>query len=116
MHFDQAIEIPGQVLQPGTYQFVAPDSPSGIVQVFDAHRTRLYAMLHSFSTTRLDATSDFKIRVADDHGKQVLMGWFAPGETTGYELMYPRQEMKQLSSSEKTVLVGNLDNSAANGD
>jgi hypothetical protein len=116
VHFDQAIEIPGQVLQPGTYQFVALDEQPGIVQVFDAHRTKLYAMVQSYSATRLDPTDNVQITIADDNGKTALMGWFNPGETTGYEFAYPRDEMKQLSANQRGVEAGTLDSSAAYGD
>lgn len=116
VHFDQAIDIPGQVLQPGTYQFVALDEQPGIVQVFDAHRMKLYAMVQAFSTTRLNPTDNVQITLADDKGKTALMGWFNPGETTGYEIAYPRDEMKQLSANRRSVEAGNLDSSAAYGD
>jgi hypothetical protein len=116
VHFDQPIEIPGQVLQPGTYQLVASDEQPGIVQVFDAHRTKLYAMVQTFSATRLNPGDNVEVQVADDNGKTALMGWFNPGETTGYELEYPRAEMKQLSANQRSIEAGNLDSSAAYGD
>jgi hypothetical protein len=109
--FSQPIQIPGQVLPAGTYLFIlaADDSDRNIVQIFNADKTSLYATLETITTERQDATGDTTLALVEQGaGKpEVLLKWFYPGETTGNEFVYPKQEEKDLAQDRQQIVVAN---------
>lgn len=117
LHFNQPVEIPGHVLQAGTYLFVPLDSSRGVIQVFDQHRTQLLATLYSVPATATRGPSNnFQVSLANgQNGAPALIGWYYPGSMDGYELLYPRLEQKELSASRRDVST-EPDHSLANGD
>src|SRR6185369_15467375 len=98
--FDQPVAIPGQVLAPGTYLFrlLSSDSDRNVVQIFNADGTRLYAMLQTASAERLDAASDTILTFAEPGNGEpaALVKWFYPGNLSGQEFLYPKEQEKQL--------------------
>jgi hypothetical protein len=117
LHFDKPIEIPGQVLQAGTYLFVRVGDDLNEVQVFDAHRTKLLATLFTVPASEPGKISDkLEISIAQgQNGTPALMGWYYPGSTDGQELLYPRSEEKQLSANRRDVS-SRSDDSLVSGD
>lgn len=109
--FSQPVQIPGQVLPAGTYLFMlaASDSDRNIVQIFNSDKTALYATLETIPTEREDATGDTALAFAEqgDGKPEVLLKWFYPGETTGTEFVYPKQEEKALAQDRQQTVVAN---------
>lgn len=98
--FSGPVEIPGQNLPAGTYLFKLADSNDrDLVRVFNADGTRLYATLQTISTERPEPTGDTAVTLAEQpNGRpDAIMKWFYPGETTGHEFVYPKQEEQQLA-------------------
>jgi hypothetical protein len=117
MHFDRATAIPGQMLPAGTYKFVADDSSPDIIRVTEAKSGKFVANLETITASRLEPADKFKVTVGEGRdGKPALMSWFDAGETSGYELVYPKQDEKQLRATAKTIDAGDLANSTASGD
>src|ERR1700726_3920721 len=80
--FNQAIEIPGQVLPAGTYLFkLADPNDLDVVYVFNAEGTRLYASLDTITAERRQPTGDTVVVLAEqpDGRPETLVKWFYPG-------------------------------------
>ena len=98
--FSKPIEIPGQFLPAGTYLLkVADPNDLNLVQIFNADGSRLYATLETISTERPEPTEDTVVTLAQQpNGRpNALLKWFYPGDTTGHEFVYPKQEQQQLA-------------------
>jgi hypothetical protein len=108
--FSAQIQIPGQVLPAGTYTFqqVDANSESGLVQIFNADHSVLYATLQTVSTERREPTGDTTITLAEQEtGKpDVLVKWFYPGRTIGHEFVYPKQQEQEIAQAKQETFVG----------
>ena len=83
------IQIQGKVLGPGQYVLRLLDSPSdrNIVQILDAHETKLEMTVLANSAFRLVPTGDTRFTFyesANGQG-QALRTWFYPGDNFGLE-------------------------------
>jgi len=102
---NEAIEVPGAVLAPGTYILKLMDSPSNrnVVQVFSQDengRQRLVTTIMAVSAYRLvtpDRTMiDFEERPS---GKpEAIHTWFYPGDNVGWEFVYPKSERLEVAA------------------
>ena len=92
--FGDSVEVPGQVLPPGTYVFKLLDSYSDrhIVQIWSGDETQILATIMTIPDYRLDVadapTFDFEERPSNV--PVALHSWFYPGEHTGQQFVYPR--------------------------
>jgi hypothetical protein len=90
--FSGPVEIPGQVLQAGTYVFKLADSESAndVVQVYSADEKHLYGDFISIPEQRSEATDapvvTFEKNAAS--APEAVNAWFYPGEDTGHEFIY----------------------------
>jgi hypothetical protein len=107
--FSQPVQIPGQVLSPGTYFFRLADSNDRhLVQIFREDRSLVTTL---YSVPRLRAGRDVEVAITlANRGKaqpQAIVAWFFAGETQGHEFMYPNQEEHELAhASQKTFVSG----------
>jgi len=103
--FNEAVQVPGMVLQPGTYTFKLADSSSNrhIVQIFNEDQTQLITQMiaiNDYTTPPPDQTlMSFAERPI---GQPVaLKEWFYPGEEYGQEFVYPKgQETTTFATNE----------------
>ena len=101
--FSGPVEIPGQVLDPGTYVFKLMDSPSdrNIVQVFNKDENHLYGTFLAVSDYRLKPAGKsiitFEERAAD--APEAVRAWFYPGENYGHQFVYPKAKAVQLAQT-----------------
>jgi hypothetical protein len=108
--FNQPIEIPGKVLPAGTYLFkLADPNDLNVVRIFNSQGTRLYATLQTITAERAMPTGDAVVVLADpSEGRpETLVKWFYPGNTSGHELVYPKQEEQQLAQVRQQTIVVN---------
>ena len=106
--FSQAIEIPGQILPAGTYLFKLADPDDlNVVHIFNAEGTRLYATLQTITAERGEPTGDTVLVLAEQpEGRpETLVKWFYPGDPTGHELVYSKQEEQQLAQDRQQTIV-----------
>ncbi|MGE5645631.1 MAG: hypothetical protein ACM336_07555 [Acidobacteriota bacterium] len=95
------MEIPGRVLEPGTYVFKLAESPSdrNIVEIFNNDGTHLITTLLTVSDYRLHPTGKtvmtFEERAAGS--PEALKAWFYPGDLYGQEFVYPKARAMQLA-------------------
>lgn len=99
--FSGPVEIPGQVLAPGTYVFKLLDSEYNrhVVQIFSADEKRLYATILAIPDERLKPTGKtvitFEERAAG--APEAVQAWFYPGDSFGQELVYPKARAVELA-------------------
>jgi len=90
--FSDSVEIPGQVLEPGTYVFKLLDSPSNrnIVQVWNGDEDQLLATIQTISDYKphVDDKSVFYLGPHSNDSTLALQSWFYPGETSGRRFVY----------------------------
>lgn len=108
--FSQPVQIPGQVLPAGTYQFVVVDGfDRQIVRIFNANRSKVIATMHAVTRQRQQATSSAAITLAERGMDQpeAIVAWFYPGRSDGHELIYSKQEARELAQAkQETVVLG----------
>jgi hypothetical protein len=105
--FSEPIQIPGKVLPAGTYLFklVNDEGNRHIVQVFSSDR-KVLATLMAVPTRRQQPTGESVVTFAEQGpGKpEALLKWFYPGEATGNEFVYSKQEEKQLAQDKQQTI------------
>ena len=100
--FNDAVEIPGQVLPAGTYVFRLADSISNrhIVQIWNADEDQVLATIMTIPNTRFETPDDslFQFDERPGDSPQALKVWFYPGNNTGEEFIYSRYSYRQSNT------------------
>jgi len=97
--FSAPVEIPGQVLTPGTYVFKLLDTASDrhIVQVFNKDQNHLYATFLTIPDYRMKPPEKplitFEERPAGS--PEAIKAWFYPNDNYGNEFVYPKARAAQ---------------------
>ena len=107
--FNEPVEVPGMVLEPGTYWFTLADSDAdrNIVEIWNADRTHLIRTILAIPDYRLKPTGKtvihFEERPSDS--PEAIHSWFYPGDNYGQEFVYPKSRATQLAKqSNRPVL------------
>jgi hypothetical protein len=107
--FSEPVEVPGMVLQAGTYWFTLADSESdrNIVQIWDADRSHLMTTILAIPDYRLQPTGKtvihFEERPSDS--PEAIHSWYYPGANYGEEFVYPKTKAVQFAKqTSKPVL------------
>jgi hypothetical protein len=101
--FSGPIEIPGQVLDAGTYVFKVVDSESdrNIVQVFSEDENHLYGTFLTVPDYRQQPSGktiiNFDERAAGD--PEAVKAWFYPGDNYGHDFVYPKAKAAALAKA-----------------
>jgi hypothetical protein len=92
--FNVPVEIPGRVLSEGTYVFKVIDSLSDrdLVQIFNQDESELITTTLAVPTYRQEPTGDTVITFEErpSGGPEAVKTWFYPGDSYGFEFMYPK--------------------------
>jgi hypothetical protein len=116
--FSGPVEIPGQVLNAGTYVFKLADSLSdrNIVQVFNKNENHLYGTFLTIPDYRLRPTGKtivtFEERAAG--APEAVRAWFYPGDNYGHEFVYPKAKAVELAKANNTPVPSMPNELAAN--
>jgi hypothetical protein len=98
-----AVQVPGAVLQPGSYVFKLADSQSNrhIVQIFNDDQSELITTVIAIPNYRLDPADDTVLDFWETPAGSpaALRAWFYPGDNFGQEFRYPSDEAVALSAS-----------------
>jgi hypothetical protein len=90
----EAVQVPGMVLQPGTYVFELPNNPldRNMVRVFDEGQSHLLTTFMAIPDYRLKPTNHTVIQLEERESKapQAIHTWFYAGESDGLEFVYPK--------------------------
>jgi hypothetical protein len=108
--FSGPIQLPGVDNVPaGTYTFRLADAGSSrrVVQVLDKNTGNVYAMFLTMSDHRLTPSAKPVVMFNESPAGSppAVRAWFYPGETDGYEFVYPKdQAMKIAQQTHQPVL------------
>ena len=88
--FSGPVALPGVALAPGTYIFRRP--ASNILLVTNAKR-QPYAMISTVAALRTSPTNRYEVVLGEpvaEGSPRRIEAWFAPGDSTGQQLIYPK--------------------------
>jgi hypothetical protein len=99
--FSGPVAIPGTTLPAGQYIFRLADPFSGarVVQVLSADGKTAYGQLFSYPAERLEpaATPEVRFMETAKGMPAAIKTWWYPGERTGYEFIYPKDQARRLA-------------------
>ena len=101
--FSGPVEIPGQVLDGGTYVFKVADSSAdrNVVQVFSEDENHLYGTFLTVPDHHQQPSGktiiNFEERAAGD--PEAVKTWFYPGDNYGHDFVYPRAKAVALAKA-----------------
>jgi len=102
----ERVEVPGAVLEPGTYviKVIELQSNRNVVQVTDVDGAKIYttciATPHEGATPPPNTTFVFYPNVTAS-GAKVLRTWFAPNDRFGQDLVYPKDRAEEIARLNK---------------
>jgi len=107
--FSQPVTLPQVTLPAGKYLFRLADSLANrtIVQIYSADGSKLHGMMMTIPTERNQPPNDPEIRFLETAANQppAIATYWYPGERTGWEFIYPREQATRLAqASKQTVL------------
>lgn len=93
--FSGPVAVPGMSLSAGSYLFKFPSETAKVIQILKADRSDAYVMFHTIPVQDIKrgVTSDaqeltWRERAAGE--PPAIRAWFLPGQSTGYEFVYPK--------------------------
>jgi hypothetical protein len=101
--FSAPIALPGVTLPAGRYLFRLVDTTTTrkVIQVVSDDGKKPFAMMNSIPDIRRDAAKDATVAFYETPRgtpAAVKTYWY-PGETTGYQFIYPRAQAKQIAQN-----------------
>jgi hypothetical protein len=102
---DEAMQVPGATLQPGTYILKLADE-NGSRSLVNIIRASDNTLITTAKTVRMVRNSDdhgLALEVAMPAGKApvpMLKGWMYPGFGGGHEFMYSKAQARQIANAE----------------
>jgi hypothetical protein len=110
--FSAPVDMPGVTLPAGTYRFELADPESGrrVVRVSDKDGLKVRGTFLSIANQKLEPASKplVMFKEAPAGAPEAIKAWWYPGETYGYEFVYPHdQAMKIAKASHESVLSTN---------
>ena len=107
--FSAPVEMPGMVLPAGSYKFelADPDATRRVVRISEKEGGKVYGIFLSIPDQKLEASDKpiVMFREAPAGAPEAVKAWFYPGETTGYEFVYPHdQALKIAKATHASVL------------
>ena len=98
-------EVPGIVLQPGTYVIKLLNSSSSrhIAEIMNERMDHLYALTFTVPAERIERTDKPVLTFYEETSgrPQALHKWFWPGETSGQEFLYPKDQAAKIAAATK---------------
>jgi hypothetical protein len=99
----EPVQVPGKVLQPGTYVMKLMDSPANrhIVQIFNEREDELQTTVLAIPNYRLQPTGETQLGFWETPAGQpkALRAWFYPGDNFGQEFAYPKDEAMKIAAT-----------------
>lgn len=89
--FSGPVALPGVAMPAGEYIFMFP--APGVLQVLSRDRKIAYAMMFTIPKPRVETSKEHVVTFKETRKDAPLAieSWFRPNESTGYELLYPKQ-------------------------
>ncbi len=101
--FSGPVSMPGLTLPAGQYLFrlADPYTSGRVVQVLSADGTKPYGLFFAYSAERFDAADKPEVRFMETAKgtPAAIKTWWYPGERTGYEFIYPKDQARKLAQA-----------------
>jgi len=100
MTFSAPVELPGMRLEAGTYVFRLADTASrDVIQVLSANEKEILGQWLFVSAERPEVTGDTVVtfRETSAASTPAVQFWYYPGEKTGKEFIYPKDQALRIS-------------------
>jgi hypothetical protein len=112
--FSAPVELPGMVLPAGTYKFelADPDASRRVVRISEKEGGKIQGIFLSIPDQQLEPSDKplVMFKEAPAGAPEAVKAWFYPGETMGYEFVYPHdQALKIAKSTHSSVLTAKGD-------
>lgn len=102
---NQPTEVPGIVLQPGTYVIKLLNSSSNrhIAEIMNERMDHLYALTFTAAAQRVEPKSKTVLTFYEgSNGRpQAMKRWFWPSDTIGQEFIYPKNQADRIYAATK---------------
>jgi hypothetical protein len=100
---NEAIQVPGKVLQPGRYVMRLAESQSNrhIVHIYNEREDQLQTTVLAIPNYRLQPTGKTEFQWWETPAGQprAMRAWFYPGDNFGQEFAYPKSEAVAIAAS-----------------
>jgi hypothetical protein len=118
--FSGPIQLPGVDNVPaGTYTFRLADAGSSrrVVQVLDKNTGKVFAMFLTMSDHRLTPSEKPVVMFNESPAGSppAVRAWFYPGETDGYEFVYPKDQAMKIAQQTHQPVLSTADLSPTSG-
>lgn len=115
--FSQPVTLPQVTLPAGKYLFRLADSLVNrtIVQIYSADGSKMHAMLMTIPSQRMDVPDDPEVRFLETAASTppAIATYWYPGERTGWEFVYPRQQAMSLARTAQQPVLTTAQNATA---
>jgi hypothetical protein len=105
---NETIQVPNQVLEPGTYVMRLLDTASDrhVVQIFNADETELITTILAIPNYRLTPAGNtvFTYWEMPPGQPRALRAWFYPGDNFGQEFAYPKTKAVSIAQETHAVV------------
>jgi LPXTG-motif cell wall-anchored protein len=99
--FTGPVDMPGVALPAGEYEFrlADPDTNRSVVQVRSRDGKKSYGLFLTHNAQRVNPARDAEVRFmeAGAAAPPAVRTWWYPGESIGYEFVYPKQQARRLA-------------------
>ncbi len=99
--FSGKVEMPGVALPAGKYEFriINPDTSRNVIQVRSGDGKKNIGLFMTHSAQRVKAADEAEVRFLEvgAGAPPAIKTWWYPGERTGYEFVYPKQQARRLA-------------------
>src|SRR5262245_18094301 len=107
--FSAPVEMPGMVLPAGSYKFelADPDSTRRVVRISDKEGGKIQGIFLSIPDQKLEPSDKpiVMFRETPAGAPEAVKAWFYPGETTGYEFVYPHDQALKIAKATHTSVL-----------
>ena len=100
----QPVRVPGAILEPDVkYVFRRLGADAGmnnVVRVLNADETKVIATFFAISDQRLEPADHTVLTFYETvaGAPKPIRSWFYPGRTIGFEFLYPKKEMREITA------------------
>ena len=107
--FSGPVQVPGASLPAGTYMFrlADPISHRQVIQIRDKDGGQIFTTLMSIPNQTAEPKDDPFVMFLEAPAGQpaAIKAWFYPGEKTGYEFVYPKDQAMRIASFTKSPVL-----------
>jgi len=118
--FSGPVQVPGASLPAGTYMFrlADPMSHRQVIQIRDKEGSRIFTTLWSIPNQTAAPKDDPFVMFLETPAGQpaAIKAWFYPGQKTGYEFVYPKDQAMRIASYTKSPVLAHASNVTSDSD